>query len=104
MAEKIIQFKAKKEIFDNGKTKSEWVQMGAEVAKTRLACSICKCVPWYNPNYDWARDVKIFQTGEGDVLHMFNLQTKVQIAWNFSKLLSGRFTEVTFYFLQVSKE
>ena len=68
MAEKIIQFKAKKEIFDNGKTKSEWVQMGAEVAKTRLACSICKCVPWYNPNYDWARDVKIFQTGEGDVL------------------------------------
>ena len=45
MAEKIIQFKAKKEIFDK--------------AAPDLACSVCKIVP---------KDVPIFQTGEGDVL------------------------------------
>ena len=45
MAEKIIQFKAKKEIFDK--------------AASDLACSVCKIVP---------KDVPIFQTGEGDVL------------------------------------
>ena len=41
MAEKIIQFKAKKEIFDK--------------AASDLACSVCKIVP---------KDVPIFQTGE----------------------------------------
>ena len=45
MAEKIIEFKAKKEIFDN--------------LASRLACSNCKIVP---------RDVPIFQTGQGVVL------------------------------------
>ena len=45
MAEKIIQFKAKKEIFDK--------------AAARLACSDCKVVP---------KDIPIFQSGQGDVL------------------------------------
>jgi len=42
---KIIQFKTKKEIFDQ--------------VSSRLACSDCKAVP---------KDVPIFQTGQGDVL------------------------------------
>ena len=45
MAEKIIQFKAKKEIFDK--------------AATKLACSDCKAVP---------KGVPIYQTIQGDVL------------------------------------
>ena len=45
MAEKIIQFKAKKEIF--------------EKAATKLACSDCKAV---------LKDVPIYQTIQGDVL------------------------------------
>ena len=44
MAEKMIQFKSKKEIFDK--------------AATRLTCSICKVV---------CSTIQIFQTGQGDV-------------------------------------
>ena len=45
MAEKIIQFKAKKEIYDK--------------VAARIACSDCKVVP---------KDIPIFQSGQGDVL------------------------------------